>query len=86
MKNHPDCYAENLIEELFRNNKDLLSNANEVKEFTNRVINIVNDLEWDNYKSSKYLMSLISLMRNGNKVIKNNQTLVLNILTKPEYD
>jgi len=72
MDNHPNCNAENLIEELFRNNKDLLKNGSEVKKFTTRIIEIVNKLTHHNYKSSKYLLSLMSFMKNGNKVIKNN--------------
>lgn len=81
LKDYPESYAETLIEELFRNNKHLIKQAEQVKTFTKRITKIISELKPSSTKRSKLLLSLYSFMKLNGKVVKNNQTVVLNMIT-----
>jgi len=81
LKDYPESGAETLIEELFRNNKSLIKQGDQVRTFTKRIIKIISELKPSSLKRSKLLLSMYSFMKIGNKVWKANQTIVLNMIT-----
>lgn len=76
--------VDELIEILFKDNRTLVRQIDEVHKFAKSFIRIITKLKPENPRSSKLLMSLEPFMKYKNNPIKSNQTAILSLLTLKE--
>jgi len=82
MKKHPDIGVEDVLECLFRDNKRLIQQADDVDQFARRIIRLFN--HGRDYKNSRLLQALIVLMSYKGKPLKLNQVAITSLLTSRE--
>jgi len=86
MENYSNCGVETLLEELFKGNKSLVKQTNQVEKFTKNIISMIKLHKTSDHKSSKLLSSLQVLMKHKKQAIKPNQTIILTLLTSKDND
>ena len=82
MKKHPDIGVEDVLECLFRDNKRLIQQVDDVDQFARRMIKLFN--AGKDFKNSRLLQALIVLMSYKGKPLKLNQVAITSLLTSRE--
>lgn len=85
LKKDPSLGLESIIGELFLNNKALLNDKSALENYLNVVVKTIDSLHPDNPRRSKLLLTINTLMKYRDNVIKKNQTLVVNFLSRKEF-
>ena len=85
LKKDPSLGLESVIVELFVNNKTLLNDTTSVQNYLSNVLKLVENIPSHNIRRGKLLRTFNSLMKYKNNVVKRNQTLVINSLSRKEF-
>ena len=87
IKRYPNCGAEALIEELFRNNKSLVKQMDYVEKFARYMIRLLEkDIREPSYRNARLLGALNVLMMYKNLPMKQNQILIMSFFTSRNYE
>lgn len=71
--------------ELFRNNIEMLTDTDKIKEFSERIVSSINELETSSYMRCQLLESFKVLVYYKKKVLLKNQTIVMDKLTHKQF-
>ena len=85
LKKDPSLGLENIIVELFYDNKSLLNDNSAVENYLHVVVKLVEYLPNRDVRRGKLLLTFNSLMKPRDGVLKKNQTLVIHSLSRKEY-
>lgn len=85
MKRDPTLGADSLICRLFSSNKFLLSDQSAIENYLNSVTKLIEQLPLHDNRRGKLLLTFARIMRFENTVLKKNQLLILQSLSKKEF-
>ena len=85
LKRDPSLGLEKVISGLFQDNKALLMDVASVQNYLNSILKLVDNLPDDSKQRPKLLLTLTSLMKYRENILKKNQILVVTSLLNKEY-